>query len=406
MYTVKQAQEILKAEPVDLFEKAHQVGDIHPNGKWVWTEIHPGKFDWRVIGGRRNKKSASAGGSYSDSNAKTQSSGSKPSPTKKTVTAAPVKATAKPTSRARGITKNADGSLTMKSPDIDSTADVSKLLDEVNCSKNAKGEYKVKVKSLGVNRGTMTLSPKEMLSYARQYSTSGNTVTFTPVKDDKTAPKSTTQTAQSSSVVPADAFKGITLSKQEKQAAFSIANKFATSKKDFDFNDVGDALVDDETLMEADDDTLANLNDRIYETAHSIWEKKNKSKKKAEPKTYTVKDAWGIIKNAHWGGIVGATPIAILPDDKNDASGVKVILQTSAGKYKCYENIGIGPNGKIDKQYAYSSPNYKTIREAMNYAETGRGNARYRDKSRQIPDSAWYAPKGGTFDKEYLSKQK
>lgn len=33
MYTVKQAQEILKAEPVDLFEKAHQVGDIHPNGK-------------------------------------------------------------------------------------------------------------------------------------------------------------------------------------------------------------------------------------------------------------------------------------------------------------------------------------------------------------------------------------
>lgn len=51
-------------------------------------------------------------------------------------------------------------------------------------------------------------------------------------------------------------------------------------------------------------------------------------------------------------------------------------------------------------------PNYKTIRESMNYAETGRGNARYRDKSRQIPDSAWYAPKGGTFDKEYLSKQK
>lgn len=189
MYTVKQAQEILKAEPVDLFEKAHQVGDIHPNGKWVWTEIHPGKFDWRVIGGRRNKKSASAGGSSSDSKAKTQSSGSKPSPTKKTATAAPVKATAKPTSKVRGITKNADGSLTMKSPDIDSTADVSKLLDEANCSKNTKGEYKVKVKSLGVNRGTMTLSPKEILSYARQYSTSGNTVTFTPVKDDKTASK-------------------------------------------------------------------------------------------------------------------------------------------------------------------------------------------------------------------------
>lgn len=28
-------------------EKAHQVGDVHPNGKWVWTEYKPGKFDWR-----------------------------------------------------------------------------------------------------------------------------------------------------------------------------------------------------------------------------------------------------------------------------------------------------------------------------------------------------------------------
>ena len=33
-------------------EKAHQVGDLHPNGKLVWTEYAPGKFDWRVA----NKK--------------------------------------------------------------------------------------------------------------------------------------------------------------------------------------------------------------------------------------------------------------------------------------------------------------------------------------------------------------
>lgn len=26
-----------------------KVGDLHPNGKWVWTEYQPGKFDWRVI---------------------------------------------------------------------------------------------------------------------------------------------------------------------------------------------------------------------------------------------------------------------------------------------------------------------------------------------------------------------
>lgn len=27
----------------------HNVGDIHKNGKWVWTEYKPGKFDWRNI---------------------------------------------------------------------------------------------------------------------------------------------------------------------------------------------------------------------------------------------------------------------------------------------------------------------------------------------------------------------
>lgn len=30
-------------------EKARQVGDIHPNGKWVWTQLPSGKYDWRVI---------------------------------------------------------------------------------------------------------------------------------------------------------------------------------------------------------------------------------------------------------------------------------------------------------------------------------------------------------------------
>ena len=36
---VAEAEEILKsAGSEDLFEKARQVGDMHPNGKWVWTE--------------------------------------------------------------------------------------------------------------------------------------------------------------------------------------------------------------------------------------------------------------------------------------------------------------------------------------------------------------------------------
>lgn len=41
-------------------EKAHQVGDIHPNGKWVWTQLPSGKYDWRMI-----KKTDSSKGSAS-----------------------------------------------------------------------------------------------------------------------------------------------------------------------------------------------------------------------------------------------------------------------------------------------------------------------------------------------------
>jgi hypothetical protein len=40
----------------DLIEKAHQVGDIHPNGKWVWTQLPNGKYDWRTINGRIHKQ--------------------------------------------------------------------------------------------------------------------------------------------------------------------------------------------------------------------------------------------------------------------------------------------------------------------------------------------------------------
>lgn len=45
-------------------EKAHQVGDIHPNGKWVWTQLPSGKYDWRTI--KKNateKKQEETGGS-------------------------------------------------------------------------------------------------------------------------------------------------------------------------------------------------------------------------------------------------------------------------------------------------------------------------------------------------------
>ena len=62
--SIREAEEILKAAGTegDLFEKAHKVGDVHPNGKWVWTEYKPGKFDWRgVKGGAKGGSKATVG---------------------------------------------------------------------------------------------------------------------------------------------------------------------------------------------------------------------------------------------------------------------------------------------------------------------------------------------------------
>ena len=40
------------AEEMSL-EKAHQDGEMHPNGKWVWvSSANGGKGDWRIKGGR------------------------------------------------------------------------------------------------------------------------------------------------------------------------------------------------------------------------------------------------------------------------------------------------------------------------------------------------------------------
>jgi hypothetical protein len=57
-----------KAGEEDLFEKAkHQIGDVHPNGKWVWTEYtgRDGntKQEWRAI--KKPKNAPAAGGSGS-----------------------------------------------------------------------------------------------------------------------------------------------------------------------------------------------------------------------------------------------------------------------------------------------------------------------------------------------------
>lgn len=70
------------AKKEETIEKAvsRQVGDTHPNGKWVWTEYKPGKFDWRPMKGKKPQQSGdgSSSGGEDDTTKKTPS---KPSAT-------------------------------------------------------------------------------------------------------------------------------------------------------------------------------------------------------------------------------------------------------------------------------------------------------------------------------------
>lgn len=52
------------AKKEDVIEKAvsRKVGDAHPNGKWIWTEYKPGKFDWRPIKNSKQSNGSSSGG--------------------------------------------------------------------------------------------------------------------------------------------------------------------------------------------------------------------------------------------------------------------------------------------------------------------------------------------------------
>ena len=76
------------AKKEDIIEKAVQrkVGDMHPNGKWVWTEYKPGKFDWRPP-----KKNASDGTGSGSGSSDTSSGGAAKKTTTTTTTVKKVK---------------------------------------------------------------------------------------------------------------------------------------------------------------------------------------------------------------------------------------------------------------------------------------------------------------------------
>jgi hypothetical protein len=68
------------AKKEETIEKAvsRQVGDTHPNGKWVWTEYKPGKFDWRPIKGKKAQQSGDGSSSGGEDDGATKKTPSKP----------------------------------------------------------------------------------------------------------------------------------------------------------------------------------------------------------------------------------------------------------------------------------------------------------------------------------------
>lgn len=87
--SVDEAIDILKSAGTvdeDLFEKAHQDGDMHPNGKWVWvSSANGGKGDWRTAGGRTHKKHQ-AGATAGSSSTGTSGTGNTVQPKPKAAT--------------------------------------------------------------------------------------------------------------------------------------------------------------------------------------------------------------------------------------------------------------------------------------------------------------------------------
>ena len=68
--------------------KTLKVGDRHKNGKWLWTEYEPGKFDWRTDPAIKAKNAAERVAKLSASKSTTDAGNAKPKAQKKAKTAA------------------------------------------------------------------------------------------------------------------------------------------------------------------------------------------------------------------------------------------------------------------------------------------------------------------------------
>ena len=72
------------------------MGDRHKNGKWIWTEYEPGKFDWRTDPAIKAKNAAERAAKSSASKSTTDAGKAKPKAQKKAKAASKTKKAAEP----------------------------------------------------------------------------------------------------------------------------------------------------------------------------------------------------------------------------------------------------------------------------------------------------------------------
>jgi hypothetical protein len=93
----KQAQETFdKTKKRPGAPKTLKVGDRHKNGKWLWTEYEPGKFDWRTDPAIKAKNAAERAAKSSASKSTTDAGEAKPKAQKKAKAASKTKKAAEP----------------------------------------------------------------------------------------------------------------------------------------------------------------------------------------------------------------------------------------------------------------------------------------------------------------------
>jgi len=83
--------------------KTLKVGDRHKNGKWIWTEYEPGKFDWRTDPAIKAKNAAERAAKSSASKSTTDAGKAKPKAQKKAKAASKTKKAVEP-KKAHAIT--------------------------------------------------------------------------------------------------------------------------------------------------------------------------------------------------------------------------------------------------------------------------------------------------------------